>query len=95
MAVTAGGVKEEEGENKRKSRGGAWKEEGTHRLYHIKLLAVLHLVDLVDVLHRGLVEGGPLLVQDVVRLGAGGETNIFTLSSASRHCRFKCYSTFI
>ena len=85
-------MKEEEGENTRKSRGGR-----THRLHHIKLLAVLHLVDLVDVLHGGLVEGGPFLVQDVVRLGdpSRERKESFTLWSSSRRCRFKCYSAFI
>lgn len=41
---------------------------GTYRLHHIKLLLVLHLVDLVDVLHRRLVEVHPLLVQEFIGL---------------------------
>lgn len=40
----------------------------THRFHHVKLLPVLHLVDLVDIFHWGLVEVDSLFVQEFIGL---------------------------
>lgn len=42
----------------------------THRFHHVELLPVLHLMDLVDVFHRRLVEVDPLFVQDFISLSS-------------------------
>lgn len=43
-------------------------EGGTHRLHHVKLLPVLHLLDLVHVLHGRFIEVDSLFVQDLISL---------------------------
>ena len=44
-----------------------WKR-ATHRLHHIKLLPVLHLMDLVHIIHRRLAEVHSLFVKEIVSL---------------------------
>lgn len=42
--------------------------ERTHRFHHVKLLPVLHLMDLVDIFHWGFEEVDSLFVQEFISL---------------------------
>lgn len=64
----------------RYSKAGSKEEEwettgSTYRFHHIKCLPVLHLMDLVHILHRRLIEVHSLFVQEFISLKWEEKTN--------------------